>query len=252
MNCSETEQFLHAYMDGELDLINSLAVEQHLHECQRCMQQWENQQALRNKLSDATLYFKAPTAVRERLVAAVRPAVRKSAPGRPPSWSWLTFGLPLAAALVAAAVLLPSILSGPRARNTVMAELTTSHVRSLMPGHLADVASSDRHTVKPWFAGKLDFSPPVKDLAGAGFPLTGGRLDYIGQRPVAALVYQRHQHLINLFVWPSTDRAVAPAVAGTRQGYNMVRWAGQGMAFWAVSDLNDKELLEFAQLFTRD
>jgi anti-sigma factor RsiW len=252
MNCSETEQFLHAYMDGELDLVNSLAVEQHLHECQRCMQQWENQQALRNKLSDATLYFKAPAAVRDHLIAAARPAVRQKAAARPRSWSWLAFSLPLAAALVTAAVLLPNILSGPLSRNAVMAELTASHVRSLMPGHLADVASSDRHTVKPWFGGKLDFSPPVKDLAGAGYPLTGGRLDYIGLRPVAALVYQRHQHVINLFVWPSTDRAVAPAVSGARQGYNIVHWVGQGMTFWAVSDLNDKELLEFAQLFTKE
>jgi anti-sigma factor RsiW len=128
----------------------------------------------------------------------------------------------------------------------VVAALVDDHVRSLQPGHLIDVGSSDRHTVKPWFDGRLDFAPPVKDLAPQGFPLVGGRLDYFGGRAVAALVYESGRHPINLFVWPGRD---APALAsdGARHGYNFVHWEADGMSLWAVSDLESDRLREFAR-----
>ena len=129
-----------------------------------------------------------------------------------------------------------------------MRELVASHVRSqMLPSHRFDVASSDPHTVKPWFEGKLDFSPPVKDLADRGFPLVGGRLDYLHNRPVAALVYQRRKHLISLFTWPAGDPANQAPRAATRQNQHVVRWAQGGMNYWAVSDLNAEELQQFVQ-----
>src|SRR5262249_46458652 len=128
-------------------------------------------------------------------------------------------------------------------------ELVANHVRSqMLPTHRFDVASSDPHTVKPWFAGKLDFSPPVKDLVDQGFPLVGGRLEYLHDRPVAALVYQRRQHSINLFIWPSTSVPETPMKVVSRQGYHLLHWTQSGMTHWAVSDLNAHELQEFAHL----
>src|SRR5205085_811774 len=127
-------------------------------------------------------------------------------------------------------------------------QILAGHVRALQPGHLEDVASDDRHTVKPWFDGRIDFAPPVKDLAAQRFPLKGGRLDYLAGRPVAALVYQRDKHLIDLFVWPAADSGAAAApTTALRQGYNLVHWMQNGMNFWAVSDVEAAQLREFAE-----
>ena len=188
----------------------------------------------------------APTGLAERIAADLRGTAAPAAAPRAPARPWrrwfdaaLVFGAGAATAwLVLASVALPGRADG------IGDEITASHVRSLMAAHLTDVTSTDRHTVKPWFAGKLDFSPPVTDLAAQGYALAGGRLDVIGGRPVAALVYQERQHVINLFVWPAPAGRTS---AQTRQGYSLVGWAQGGMQFWAVSDASAPDLQAFAQ-----
>lgn len=191
-----------------------------------------------------------PPALAERILADLRNAdVREPArpPRRPLPWRWLQAIALFGAGAATAWGIALSLLVMP-VQDLMSESVTDSHVRSLMGSHLTDVLSSDRHTVKPWFAGKLDFSPPVVDLAAEGLPLVGARLDYIEGRPVAALVYQAGQHVINLFVWPApTEKAAAPRTMA-RRGYNIVHWNEGGMQAWAVSDLNPGELQAFATL----
>ncbi len=192
--------------------------------------------------------LRAPDELRTRVRAALSSAAGPSVARRtmpPPGWRWLG----LAASLALVAVGSWRLGSNRAAEGALSDQVLASHVRSLMPGHLTDVVSSDQHTVKPWFNGKLDFSPPVYDFAGRGYPLIGGRLDYLGGRPVAALVYGRRQHLINVFLWPVAQQGPADEHGtGTRQGYNMLHWATRDYAYWVVSDLGTAELGEFAGL----
>ncbi|HMC28557.1 MAG TPA: anti-sigma factor, partial [Verrucomicrobiae bacterium] len=168
-------------------------------------------------------------------------------------WNWLSLsGLSLAAAIIFAAIIFSNLapqLRRPGADQLLATQLIASHVRSLMANHLTDVASSDQHTVKPWLDAKLDFAPAVADLASEGFPLIGGRLDYLDNRPVAALVYQRRKHFINLFVWPAGSDVAKAAKTITRQGYQLLHWADSDFNYWAVSDVNVNDLQLFKQQF---
>ena len=192
---------------------------------------------------DAT-YYRAPQALRERVMGALAGAASQER----------TFqrggGLFLAASFATVALLSWNMAlwtMAPASDETVSRDVVSAHVRSLMtPGRLADVASSDRHTVKPWFAGKLDFAPPVRDLASSGFPLTGGRLDYIDGRPVAALAYARRLHTVNLFVWPAPGAVDAAPVTSARGGYSLSHWTKDEMRHWAVSDASREEVEAFA------
>jgi len=245
LSCQQTHELIHGYLDGELDLVKSLEIEKHLAYCHACNQNYESLRSLQSRVSDNSLRFEPPASLETRLRSSLRREEKPQPMIFPRRWAIA------AASLLAAVIIIWSIASfaSRQSPDDVLAqEVVASHVRSLMANHLTDVPSSDRHTVKPWFDGKLDFSPSVKDLSPQGFSLNGGRLDYIGNRPVAALVYQRRQHSINLFVWPATHAPAANGKASERQGYNVIRWSNAGMTYWAVSDLNLAELQQFVQL----
>ena len=244
MNCREAEGLLGAYVDEELDLVHSLDLEAHARECAGCTARLRRLEATRSAVASHATYYQAPAELRARIQrrAASHFGVTERRAGGLGRWMML-------AAACAAALLLVWRTGPPATPGTrdIAREVVDGHVRSLLATHLTDVISSDQHTVKPWFAGKLDFAPEVRDLETAGFKLTGGRLDYLHGRTVAAVVYQRRQHTINLFMWPAhePDR---PARAETRDGFQVVSWIRGGMNFWAVSDLNAPELEELAKL----
>lgn len=234
---------LQAFMDGELDAIHAAEVEAQIAACDHCAAQQARLLALRQALRQPPPVA-APDSLRQRLAASLAeaepPRFRRSPPtGRP--WSWLGAGAMLATATCAGLFVVSAQI---RAGDSLTRELVAGHVRSLQADHLTDVATSDQHVVKPWFGGKLDFSPPVVELAPQGFPLVGGRLDYIDGRTVAAIVYRRGRHTINLFIWPSGD-AGGPAEIEPGDGYALLHWRQGGMTFWAVSDVNTADLRAF-------
>ena len=238
-----------AEFDGELDAAQAARLSAHRNECAFCRAA-EVDLARARELMRADLYQRAPDDLRERVLARLRTAETATTPQPRMRWRFTSlrppaFGFGLGAACAAAVMLL--VLSP--AEQSLTEQVVAGHVRALQPGHLEDVPSSDQHTVKPWFDGRLDFAPPVRDLAGAGFPLKGGRLDYVGGRAVAALVYQRDKHIIDLFVWPAGSGAIAAPVSNERSGYNVVHWVQDGMNFWAVSDVEQNQLRDFAAVW---
>jgi len=243
MDCQSTRELINAYADRELGLVESLELEGHLSDCPDCSERYANLRALRSAIG--VLYHKPPTHLQKRITTAVRKASEGETKSQLISWRLIRVAAS-AAVIVILSVSVIRLLSGPSASELLAREAVAGHVRSLMANHLTDMPSSDQHTVKPWFSGKLDFSPPVEDLASEGFPLVGGRLDYLDNRPVAALVYQRRQHYINTFVWPSDADEVEKE--SSQQGYNLIHWAAAGMSYLIVSDLNTSELRGFAEL----
>lgn len=244
MSCPN-EHELTAYLDGELDLTSALAFERHLEECPSCQGTLEAQRALREAIGSAGLRYRPTPAQTRRL----RQAVTAEAPSRRLSWPQLQ----AIAALLLVAVASWSLgrVWPPRSTPDLSEQVVSSHVRSLLAGHPADVISTDQHTVKPWFTGKLDYSPLVVDLAAQGFPLTGGRLDYLGSHPVAALVYRADRHTINLFTWPAAytpDGTGPEPVASSRQGFHLLHWTQGSMTYWAVSDAGEERLRQLARL----
>ncbi|MGH7091596.1 MAG: anti-sigma factor family protein, partial [Stellaceae bacterium] len=216
---------LQAEFDGELDAGASAALAAHRADCADCAENWRLLAAAREAMVGATRHA-APPALRAALAHKLIAPARKR---------WVREGLSFVAGAALAAGIGFALLPSGGGESSLVAAVVDDHVRSLEPGHLADVVSTDRHTVKPWFDGRLDFAPPVKDLAGQGFPLLGGRLDYLAGHPAAALVYGHDKHRINLLVWP--EKGVEAPASLQREGYNLVHWRGGGMEFWAVSDL---------------
>jgi len=246
MTCNETKNLLNAYVDGELDSAGSLSVEGHVQRCTSCLTDMENLRGLSSAIQSGGLRFMAPASLKRNVQAAIRaanPDVKRSFF----DWRWAS-ALASAALVIVVGFVLTTQWKKSSEETLLVDNIVSSHVRSMMANHITDVASSDSHTVKPWFSGKLDYSPPAKDLTAQGFRLVGGRMDYLDNRPVAAVVYQRSQHVINLFVWPSGNTAAGREEELVRQGYNLIHWNESGMTYWLVSELNLPELRECARL----
>jgi anti-sigma factor RsiW len=260
MTCDQTRALLHGYFDDELDLANALQIEQHLSDCADCRSRLDALRALRAALAEPSVSYPAPIALGDQLKRTIADAREKAAPSRLPSsslsspssspvWWWRTT-VPSAWAAGVLLLICCSLLFWPHggAASDQAIELVGSHIRSLEANHLLDVVSTDQHTVKPWLACKLDFSPPVVDLSGDGFPLIGGRLDFVAQHKVAALIYRRNQHIINLFIRPEENADTSDSREAVN-GFNLIGFHDRGMLCWAVSDLNAAELQRFVELF---
>lgn len=248
MDCLEAQNLMHPYFDSELDLVRSMDLERHILDCPNCAQTHQNLAAIRSSIRSTGLYHHAPLDLEQRIRSEVRKA--RGEPGdRPIPNHWR--GLAIAASLALIAFTLWSILRGPGASSEKLLaqEVRSSHVRSLMGTHLLDVESTDQHTVKPWFDGKLDFAPDVRDFKANSFPLIGGRLEYLANRPVAALVYRHEKHYINLFIWPAANEADRPEMELVENGYSILHWVQAGVNYWAVSDTSDQTLRRFANLY---
>jgi anti-sigma factor RsiW len=251
VSCELTESVLHGYIDGELDAARAADFERHLASCPQCTSALESQESLRSSIQRAGLYERAPVALRRKVEAQFRiPGPVAIAPVRarmrPTQW------LALAAALIIAFFIGVRLLPGPvgRGGQTELASaIVDAHLRSLQPGHLVDIVSTDQHTVKPWFDGRVDFAPPVRDLASEGFPLQGGRLDVVKGHQVAVLVYARRKHVVNVFIWPTTEPDMSPQ-SGSQLGYNWIDWRKSRMEMCAVSDVSASDLNELHKLLT--
>jgi anti-sigma factor RsiW len=250
--CDDMKVLLNGHLDQELDAANAFHVEDHMRTCSACANEYQRLTQLRAMLCQDALRYPAPDRLRARILGAIEPALaRPILPAPVRWWQRLSRGYRLGVPAVAFATGIAMIMVLPRQSLDLEQELVSEHVRSLMANHITDVTTSDQHTVKPWFDGRLDFAPPVIDLAGEGFALTGGRLDYIAGRAVAALVYKRREHIINVFIWPAEKDGIGAGrvQSSVNNGYNTLHWFGSGMTFWAISDLNPAELQEFTGRF---
>ena len=248
MNCAEIRPLLHAHLDGELGAANTLAVEAHVKSCPACAAENKSLLSMRAALRQGELGFRAPESLERDVRQFAREMSDRAERSEPAvsQWFWklLTGG-----AVAFALLTLCFRPTGISKREALLDEAVASHVRSLQAAHLMDVASSDQHTVKPWFNGKLDFAPNVQDFVAEGFPLVGGRLDYLDGRDVAALIYRRNKHFINVFIWPATGEKSAEVEH--RRGFSVITLGAKGMRYCLVSDLNEKELTTLGEMLAK-
>ena len=247
MDCDRASELLHGYLDNELDAMQVEEIQAHLGACASCGNQHAQELKLRAQLQARAPRYAAPPHLRSRILTAARSTQRESGLRGWFPMGWLQFGGSLAVTvLLTSAITYYSVRSSNTER--VVDEVVAVHVRSLITNRLTDVESSDQHTVKPWFNGKVDFSPPVKNLAAQGFPLVGGRLDYVDGRPIAALLYRHRQHWISVFMWPDQSGKDTAARSFSKRGYDITQWSAGGLRFYVVSDIASPELGQFATL----
>jgi mycothiol system anti-sigma-R factor len=249
MTCDQSQSLLHGYLDGELDAARAEEFEQHVQKCSACVAQLEEQEKIRASLKAAQLYERAPESLARRVEREI------AATEMDDQWSWIPIWRWVGASAAIVLILAFSYLSVEKVWNrpsgiqqAALTEVIDAHVRSLQPGHLTDVLSTDQHTVKPWFDGKLDYVPPVRDLAENGFPLVGGRLDVLNGRSVAVLIYGRRKHFVNVFVWPAAGDAAGIAATGTFHGYQWNSMTAHGMEYLAISDVSAADLHDLTEL----
>lgn len=247
MNCKEIQRLLHAYIDDELDMAHSLAVEHHLRECATCARVYEHYQTLRAAIKGGSLYFQTPASLQQRVQSALPKDKHVARPARLPAWSWLSAAALLLLLLGGLAFWGFTQLHSNASQDNRMAQaVVDSHERSLVDHHLVDILSSDPNTLKTWFESKLGFSPPVINLTLQGYSLIGGRLDFLDAQAVAAIVYKQGQHVINLFAWPATQSVHIRVFS--LQGYYVTSWTKYGMNCWAITDLGEDQVQQFARL----
>ena len=249
MSCELSHSVLHGYLDGEMDPSRLSEFERHLASCPECTAALEAQKSLRAKMENAQLRESAPATLRAKIRAALPEPQAKALPRKHIGLRWIA----VAAAFVIVFFVSWRVLAPPgqyMASGIGIEQVLDAHLRSLQPGHLTDVTSTDQHTVKPWFDGRISFAPPVSDFSADGFPLEGGRLDVLNGQTVAALVYGRRKHIINVFVWPTDQRDMAYRSGSTR-GYEWVHWRRAGMEFCAISDVAPADLRQLAALLSR-
>jgi mycothiol system anti-sigma-R factor len=246
VNCELKAKSLHGYLDGELDAVRAAEFELHLESCPECLAELEAQESLRASLQQAQLRERAPLDLRRKILQGLPKSQAQSRFAVSLSWQWLAAAAALLLAVTAGGWRLVSNRLDLSAQQQLSAQIVDAHVRSLQPGHLSDVISTDQHTVKPWFNGKVDFAVPVRDFADEGFPLQGGRLEVIDGKSVAALIYGRRKHEVNLFVWPENAGGDEAAHSSAVRGYQLVTWRKGGMEYWLASDLAlpDLEVLQ--------
>lgn len=250
MTCAQCQELLDAYVDGELPPADEAAVREHIASCAECAREHAALAATSRRIGETLVKYQAPDVLKARIRAALAqpdPLALDAPNSKPLTTRRLAFGgLGIA---IASSILTFAVLRGVTPSGSVTDEIISSHIRALMPGHLTDVASTNQHNVKPWFNGRVDLSPPVPNLDSIGFPLIGGRLDYVQGRATPVIVYGRRQHLIDVYAWPAANERGTAASASARNGYNVVAWRANGMSLEAVSDLNRPELEQFVKAF---
>jgi anti-sigma factor RsiW len=240
--CADRSLLLGALVDGELDAANTALLEAHVTRCEGCREELERLHAIKKLVASDDVRHQAPASLHKRIAALPELAAKAANSNRLPSWLAPGLGGALAASLAMIT------LVQPQAQSAIDQQIVSSHVRSLQPGHLTDVQTTNQHIVKPWFNGKIDFAPPVPELGVQGFPLAGGRLDSIDGRTVAAIVYRRRLHTVNLFIWPAKPAAARRAL---EDGFALAEWSDDGLRFAAVSDISPDELQQFETIYRK-